>query len=225
MAGQKPANPQNMSVTATIVRHPLSRLTSGYRDKFLNGNPVSAYNDDWRRTTQSGERWTYRFVLYWAPALISQGLLPLASENTQKFLADQKRLRTTKTGGAVPQYFTEIMDQFMNVSFTFSQYLEYVVWSYDNNMVDEHWMTYTRLCDPCRWKFDYILKLETLQEEINHLLYGVLGYHKRIQVPVFHHSPGQSDGHYYANVSHQLMERVLDIYKHDFTLFGYEHDL
>ena len=31
MAGQKPANPRNTSVTATLVRHPLSRLTAGYR--------------------------------------------------------------------------------------------------------------------------------------------------------------------------------------------------
>ena len=123
----------------------------------------------------------------------------------------------------------QVMEQFKNASFTFSQFLQHVVWTHDHGMADLHWMTYTHSCDPCRRKMDYILKLETIKEEFNHLFHGVLGYPERIKLPVRHrsfgHSLGHSDRQYYTNVSQELMERLLYIYKDDFTLFGYNHDL
>ena len=105
----------------------------------------------------------------------------------------------------------------------------YIVWTHEQGMPDVHWMTYTESCDPCRRKQDYILKLETVQEEMNHLFHHVLGFPQSISFPVRHrsigHSLGLSDRQYYASVSPELMYRILHIYRHDFALFGYKHDV
>ena len=124
---------------------------------------------------------------------------------------------------------TIMMERFRNASFTFNQFLQHVVWTHEQGMPDLHWMTYTESCDPCRRKQDYILKLETVQEEMNHLFHHMLGFPEKISFPVRHasigHSLGHSDRQYYASVSPELMQRILHIYRHDIALFGYKHDV
>ncbi|XP_050707627.1 carbohydrate sulfotransferase 11-like [Eriocheir sinensis] len=125
-------------LSAVVVRHPLARLASAYRDKFLNGKARFEYDDEWQNVTQSTESWYTRFNKYWLPALIFGNAYNLS----------------------------DLVQRFRNTSFTFNQFLRHVVWTHEMAMPDEHWMTYTEMCDPCRMKFDYILKLETIQEEI-----------------------------------------------------------
>lgn len=122
----------------------------------------------------------------------------------------------------------ELVPRFRNTSFTFSQFLRHVVWTHHAGVVDEHWQTFTEMCDPCRVKFDYILKLETIQEELQHLFCGVLGFQGEASFPVLHrslaHTLTRSDRDHYAKVSTELMRRVLDIYRHDFAIFDYSQD-
>ncbi|XP_050706853.1 uncharacterized protein LOC126992233 isoform X1 [Eriocheir sinensis] len=119
----------------------------------------------------------------------------------------------------------DLVMRFRNTFFTFNQFLWHVVWTHDAGVADEHWMTYTEACDPCRVKFDYILKLETIQEEIQYLFCGVLGFQGEATFPVRHRSHGhalaRSDREYYANLSTELMRRLLGIYRHDFAIFDY----
>lgn len=70
------------------------------------------------------------------------------------------------------------MEQLKNVSFTFNQFLSHLIWTHDHDVKNVHCMTYTKSCGPCRRKVDYILKLETIQEEVNHLFHGMFGYRK-----------------------------------------------
>ncbi|XP_050734891.1 carbohydrate sulfotransferase 12-like [Eriocheir sinensis] len=123
---------------------------------------------------------------------------------------------------------SDLHHRFRNTSFTFNQFLRHVVWSHDMGMPDQHWMTYTETWDPCRMKFDYILKLETIKEEMEHLFCGVLGF-QEINYPVKHrsngHVLGRFDQEYYANVRKELMDQLLYIYRDDFAIFGYSQDL
>ncbi|XP_050690155.1 carbohydrate sulfotransferase 12-like [Eriocheir sinensis] len=258
--------------SAVIVRHPLARLASAYRDKFLNGKQLNKYNDEYRNITQSLDGWETRFIKYWLPALASEGLL----ERNREFNETLNKIRkayqvyvnnyVSQTGVLLgkpsqteekkygreemeiaynmlfvgPHFglarafmnsynLSDLAQQFRDTSFTFNQFLRHVVWTHDVGMPNEHWTTYTDTCDPCRMKFDYILRLETVQEEMQHLFSGVLGFLDEVSFPVKHRSYGhvlaQSDREYYANVSSELMDRLLDIYKHDFAIFGYTQDL
>lgn len=123
--------------------------------------------------------------------------------------------------------FNDLIQRFRNISFTFNQFLHHVVWTHEMGMPDEHWMTYTEMWEPCRIKFDYILKLETIKEEVEHLFSGVLGF-QEVNFPVKHRSYGNdlslSDLEYYRTVSKELMDRILYIYRHDFAIFGYIED-
>lgn len=123
---------------------------------------------------------------------------------------------------------SDLEQRFRNTSFTFNQFLRHVVWTHDIGMPDIHWMTYTQTCDPCRMKFNYILKLETIQEEAHHLFCEVLGFPEKVNLPVRHrsyeHALGNSTRRYYANISSELMQRLLEIYKDDFDIFEYSKD-
>ncbi|KAK4322640.1 hypothetical protein Pmani_006617 [Petrolisthes manimaculis] len=51
---------KNESVTpraAISVRHPLRRLVSAYRDKYLGGLPIDVYNDTYRKKIDAKEPW------------------------------------------------------------------------------------------------------------------------------------------------------------------------
>ncbi|XP_050737208.1 carbohydrate sulfotransferase 14-like, partial [Eriocheir sinensis] len=257
-------------LNAVVVRHPLARLASAYRDKFLNGKAILEYDDEWRNVTQSLESWETRFNKYWLPALVSQGFLPRTQEFNETL---HKIIRTyqayvnnyvSKSGALLAnpsqeenQFYgvkemdiaylmmlygpcmglskilknaynsSDLIQRFRNISFTFNQFLHHVVWTHDMGMPDEHWMTYTEMWEPCRIKFDYILKLETIKEEMEHLFCRVLGF-QEVSFPVKHrsygHDLGLSDQEYYATVSRELMDRLLFIYRHDFAIFGYSQD-
>ncbi|XP_050707628.1 uncharacterized protein LOC126992845 [Eriocheir sinensis] len=117
------------------------------------------------------------------------------------------------------------VQQFWNTSFTFNQFLRHVGWTHDMAMLDEH----TEMCYHCRMRSDYILKLETIQKEIQHLFCGMLGFPDEVSFPVKHqsyaHRLSRSDWEYYANVSSEMMHRLFDVYKHDFAIFENSRDL
>ena len=48
---------------------------------------------------------------------------------------------------------------------TFSEFLEWWVDGKYRGSENEHWQTYRNLLNPCLYKWDYILKLENIEEE------------------------------------------------------------
>lgn len=113
-----------------------------------------------------------------------------------------------------------------NVSFSFAEFLEFVVWSNEQGVPDNHWTPYSELCVPCNQDYQYILHLETIAQESEVLLDDV-GYPKKIRLPVRYRSKERSYGQdlgYYKNVPKNLMEKILQIYETDFDIFGYSKD-
>lgn len=117
------------------------------------------------------------------------------------------------------------VQQFWNTSFSFNQFLRHVGWTPDMGMADEQ----HERCDHCRMRSDYILKLETIQKEIQHLFCQMLGFSDEVSFPVKDHSYAhrlsRSDWEYYANVSNEMTHQLFDVYKHDFASSGYSRDL
>ena len=48
---------------------------------------------------------------------------------------------------------------------SFKQFVELVATQYENGFVDQHWIPISDRCDPCGIKYDFILRLETLDED------------------------------------------------------------
>ncbi|XP_047492396.1 uncharacterized protein LOC125041462 isoform X1 [Penaeus chinensis] len=138
-------------LTALSVRHPLARLKSAYRDKFLNGNPVSKYDSTWRAKTQSKQSWKYRWKAYWLPALISRGDIqpsPWLRDRQKKMLRVSNPCMQTlfsthslanKMGLEYRSQMGTYVQRFMKASFSFEDFLRHILWCRDHGIMDNHW--------------------------------------------------------------------------------------
>ncbi|XP_042883417.1 uncharacterized protein LOC122260282 [Penaeus japonicus] len=261
-------HPDLHPASAILVRHPLTRLTSAYRDKFLDGAPIGLYTADWMSRTGSKTAWSDRWHLYWLPMLMSSGYLSPSEEFLELTRRDKEvfnfvrenhvvqdnRVVVTKKHGFAEEdlsvaidmvfmgrqsalfdasltaygYMNEsLVSKYGNSSFTFKEFLEFIVWSRDLGVLDIHWSPYTELCIPCTRDYQYILHLETIEAEARLLLKDV-GYPEEVQLTTKHRIKGLTqtvhpdDLHYYQDLPESLLEKILHIYEFDFDIFGYK---
>lgn len=88
---------------------------------------------------------------------------------------------------------------------------------------DEHWQQIHRLCHPCQIDYDFIGKLETLDEDTEHLL-KILGLDKHIHFPPGYENRTAVDWEqeWFANISLADRRELYSLYETDFKLFGYD---
>lgn len=136
-------------------------------------------------------------------------------------------------GAAIEAYKGVMLDQIerhRNASFTFNEFLQFVVWSSDKGVIDQHWTPYTDLCFPCQQDYQYILHLEAVSEESRVFLKDI-GYPDEFRLTTEHRTKGLtenlnvSDIQYFKDVPPSLLEKVIKIYEKDFELFGYSKSL
>lgn len=249
----------------------ISSLFPFFRDKYLDGAPISEYTDVWRNRTESRSSWNYNWYDYWLPTLIASGhlvaheeLLEQISEYLEiyKFIDQNsiyrdKELVITKDHdidelgiiigtemikagrqmglqNAIMSTYSKsdekLKTRFEGYSFTFKEFLEFVIWSNDLGITDIHWTPYTELCAPCLIDYQYILHLEAIKTESEVLLRDA-GYPKNIKLATKHKTKGLTntlhldDLQYYKNLPRSLMEKILEVYEDDFELFGYSKDI
>ncbi|XP_050737264.1 uncharacterized protein LOC127008873 [Eriocheir sinensis] len=233
-------------LSAVAVRQPLAKLASAYRDKIMDGKALFEYDDDWlpalishhlhrnREFNQSLSRIKKAYQVYMDNYVSPSGaLLAKPSQEEIKFYGVEEMENAYLMINKVDVFKKFVnaynlinpVQQFWNTSFTFNQFLRHVGWTHDMAMPDEH----TEMCYHCRMRSDYILKLETIQKEIQHWFCGMLGFPDEVSFPVKHqsyaHRLSRSDWEYYANVSSEMMHQLFDVYKHDFAIFENSRDL
>lgn len=230
-----------------------------YRDKFLDGAPISSYNTSLIDPSQRIQTWMDRWYLYWLPALISKGLLP-PSEKFIRILAwnlhnyellidrykdlpgynstvftdrtmSEKRLEVYgrfvvfQDAASKGYAYSDPIREFGNTTFTFVDFLKHVLWTNKLGLTDLHWMTFTQICDPCKYKYKYILSLENIRQESRYLLQQVLGYSETVALPSENRSKFftkiKTDEEYFKDVPKDLVDKITDLYKIDFDLFNY----
>lgn len=119
---------------------------------------------------------------------------------------------------------------------TFTEFLTYIAKS---QSFDEHWKPYHSECLPCLIKYQYIFKLETLDEEyayfirkfnLNELMknksnglmidpFSILERRKSKGVNKW------NERKYYSQVPKKLLYNIYKIYEADFKLFNYSPKL
>nr|XP_027230727.1 uncharacterized protein LOC113822396 [Penaeus vannamei] len=223
-----------LPVNIIVVRNPLTRLESAYRDKFLGGGAISSYTESWRRATFSEDLWFDRWVQYWFLGLIARGSIPPTHWFTER-LARMKDVKDTSRftlpSAEMKHYVTQeygprmnkLREDFSNTRFSFEDFLKFVLFSYDMGIMDYHWTPITVLCDPCKQPYDYIIHTESMRDEMAYLLRvfeppGISEMPHRKSTRDLFYVPKSG---YYKYVSNATMQRILNVYRNDFELFGY----
>ena len=76
---------------------------------------------------------------------------------------------------------------------TFSEFLEWWVDGTYRGSDNEHWNTYRNLLNPCHYKWDYILKLENIEEESKWLF-------SKLNITEINYPPGKVNFHFHLAV-------------------------
>ena len=97
----------------------------------------------------------------------------------------------------------------------------------------DHWKPMAATCNPCVMQYDSILRLERTDEEFPLILSKLTDprgkpntmptANKISQVRPSKKLRGLTS--FYKNISHDVIRKLLDIYRQDFRLFGYEWDI
>ncbi|KAI4888435.1 hypothetical protein NFI96_000754, partial [Prochilodus magdalenae] len=154
---------------------------------------ISAY----RNKFQSGEEYFYK--RYGIPMLKRYGAISNPPES----------LEEAKAAGIVP---------------TFSNFIQYIlsIPAEKYEWLDEHWRQMIHLCHPCQIDYDFIGKMETMEEDAAHLL-------RMLHVDNIVHlgkSGNKTDENWtktwYPNLPIDWRRKLYKLYEKDYKLFGYQ---
>ncbi|XP_022109255.1 carbohydrate sulfotransferase 10-like isoform X2 [Acanthaster planci] len=111
---------------------------------------------------------------------------------------------------------------------TWDEWIQYLTDPTELSRFDPHWREMYKLCLPCRVNYDVVGKLETVESDSKFLLNYLDLKQLRFPTsrPLFHHGIDREDKelleHYFGNMSTRNLQRLYNIYKLDFELFGYK---
>lgn len=227
----------NSHLFYTLSKRKISWPRIRDRDKYLDGAPISDYDKNWRKSQGFNSPRYFYWYNYWLPTLISSGRLAPSKEFLKR-VRDARSIPGTSSLG-IAKLRDAVMDtygsedlktQFSNATFTFREFLEFILWADELGMRDLHWGTYTEQCLPCQEDYQYILHLESVDAESRVLLQDV-GYPEDIRLATKHrtkglsHSLSTNDLEYYKDLPKALVNKIIKFYEYDFELFGYNKDI
>ena len=178
-----------------VARYPAERLLSAFRSKFGKAPMVQA---GFERYGRSIKRY-------------GDGELSFA--NFIEYLTDRYENYTTKIGNKNKNQSCDLSKQWLSRG---CRYFE------------PHWAQYATLCHPCHVDYDYIVKFETMREDAAYVL-SKLGPHdqcledKYPELFSFTQTSSSRMNEFYADLSTKQTDKVNEMYKIDFKLFGYDN--
>ena len=118
----------------------------------------------------------------------------------------------------------QIDEPCQNVIPTFEHFIEYIMsnsWQYD-----VHWQPYSKLCRACLFKYNFIGKYETMNEDLNRLI-ELAGLKSKDWISENYFKSGKTKESYklmYSNLPNHLICDLKDFYKDDLRLFNYRFE-
>jgi len=90
---------------------------------------------------------------------------------------------------------------------------------------NQHWLTQTRLCNPCAVNYDYIVRFESMAEDGNHLLKFLQRNDPEEERVFFKLSSASTNDHKITNtfkeISNSTIDQLRKLYSDDFNIVGY----
>nr|XP_054765952.1 carbohydrate sulfotransferase 11-like [Lytechinus pictus] len=109
---------------------------------------------------------------------------------------------------------------------TWAEFTDYLADPLESPNFDEHWKESYKLCSPCKIKYDFIGKLENIENEANYVL-----QHSNFTMNLTYPSPSNSHptnsaslniSYLFEDFSKEKLQALWDIYRIDYALFDYE---
>ena len=121
-------------------------------------------------------------------------------------------------------------DADQNATITFREFLNYAADS--DSIRDRHWLSYQYLCGPCVIDYDYVVKVESLEQDVSYLMPKVFNEYGVSALPeahshrsASHARKGYKELREFFNVTKQEALRLMDgPYQWDLPMFGYRFD-
>ena len=118
--------------------------------------------------------------------------------------------------------------QVLKTRATFEEFVRYIIDSYKEDGIrnfDEHWGSFTELCNICYAEFDYIGKYESLIDDSRNIL-TLLNVTDFIKFPEnntdnYKKRSGKLISDYFKMVPRRNILQLYEVYKYDFEAFGY----
>ena len=113
---------------------------------------------------------------------------------------------------------------------TFGEFLQFIVDEGRYGLLNRHWMSIHDMCHPCLVKYNYIAKLETINEDSKVLLGSVskqtmTTFQGKHLGPITDSTTDSSftDAfrRYYSSVPIKVLDGIRKLYALDFEMFGY----
>ncbi len=111
------------------------------------------------------------------------------------------------------------------------RFVDFVTGVANGSLVDRHWAPMASVCGPCRVRYDSILRLESAETDIPFIL-------SKLKVPSENRASSVLSANrmsslpaseklrklrvFYSRVNTEIIERLMEIYREDFHLFGYD---
>ena len=106
---------------------------------------------------------------------------------------------------------------------TFEDFVNFLIERPDDiGFRDSHWDTFRSKCSPCRFRYDVIVKMETLADDMRYLR-SKLGVNSPYDEVFL--GEGRNRSHHevalYREIPLKLVEKLHERYRDDFEIFGY----
>ncbi|XP_061455858.1 carbohydrate sulfotransferase 12 [Rhineura floridana] len=123
---------------------------------------------------------------------------------------------------SLPTSVSEAFEAGLKVSF--SDFIQYLLDPRTEKLApfNEHWRQVYRLCHPCQIEYDFVGKLETLDEDASHLLQLLKVDHLLRFPPSYRNRTASSwEEDWFAKIPVAWRRQLYKLYEADFVLFGY----
>ncbi|KAM0728251.1 Carbohydrate sulfotransferase 14 [Formica fusca] len=198
-------------VTMDLIRRNLVQVSDIVRQKFR-------HDEDFNKTYEKVSK-TKRFLIVRDP------LERLLSAYRDKLEHMQGREYYYKRfGRRIALKYRQPGDNATRLEPTFAEFLRFIA---NEKYFDEHWAPYYRTCEPCALHYDYILKMETLDRDINFLIQDtkLSDYLYEMKYPRNINPHGATTkkllDEYITRIPRSLLDQIYKIYENDYKLFNY----
>ena len=195
--------------TFFIQRHPFERLVSAYINKFEDP-PM------------------FHYMGVFAKVIIISNYLQSYPTNKETFERDFKQLPTSQKQEILKQiYRLDSAEDKFNITFT--EFVNFLTSSLNNQAIDNmdiHWKPVSRICNPCAVRYDIVIDHDNVSDE-SQMLADYLQTNKPTNHQLyFEQYPRKSTrdkcNKYFSRLSKGLRQKLYEVYRDDFLLFGYE---